>query len=162
MKLKTYVIMISRTFPAYHPRKGQETYFVEKILASFKSIRHPLDYIPKLHTIRANYDLWEKRMKEVQEGKAVISLRYHTLGRYVKGNKQIEFARLDKDSGCGVQKVNFGLETSMPFIDDRDNYIDAGILSINDGLLFVDFDYWFKLYKLDKPMAIIHFTKFRY
>ena len=62
--MKTHVLIISRTFPSYHLRKGKETGFVEKIPDE------------KIHTIRANYPLWEKRIKEVQFGEAVLSLRY--------------------------------------------------------------------------------------
>jgi hypothetical protein len=35
-------------------------------------------------------------------------------------------------------------------------------LSKNDGLSLPDFKAWFKNYDLSEPMAIIHFTKFRY
>jgi hypothetical protein len=49
------VITFSRTFPAYHPKKGQPTYFVEKFLTAindkfFLSLNH--GYTPKYHTIR--------------------------------------------------------------------------------------------------------------
>ena len=32
-------------------------------------------FLVKLHTIRANYPLWEKRIKDIQEGHAVLSVR---------------------------------------------------------------------------------------
>jgi len=32
----------------------------------------------------------------------------------------------------------------------------------NDGLSFDDFEEWFKDYDLSKPMAIIHYSDFRY
>jgi hypothetical protein len=50
--ISVYVLMISTVFPAYHKRKGEETRFVEKILN-----------LIKIHTIRANYQLWAKRIK---------------------------------------------------------------------------------------------------
>ncbi len=61
------VMTFSRVFPSYHPRKGEPTYFVEKIWESIK-MKDP-DYIsqfiwgdwldqkfePKHHTIRAGH-----------------------------------------------------------------------------------------------------------
>ena len=35
-------------------------------------------------------------------------------------------------------------------------------IALNDGLSFEDWENWFKNYDLAQPMAIIHFTKFRY
>jgi hypothetical protein len=61
--MKTYVITVSRTFPKTHERAGQETYFVNKIFDG-----------SKIHTIRANYELWEKRINEVKEGSLVCQL----------------------------------------------------------------------------------------
>jgi len=41
-------------------------------------------------------------------------------------------------------------------------YIDFDKLAANDGLLTEDWYRWFKKYDLSKPMAVIHFTSFRY
>ncbi len=38
----------------------------------------------------------------------------------------------------------------------------AHTLARNDGLSLEDWEAWFKDYDLSKPMAIIHFTPFRY
>lgn len=63
-KVRTF----SRVFPSYHPRKGQNTFFVEKILKGLDSPEDfyfdkllrldivdfdDLDCLPKFHTIRA-------------------------------------------------------------------------------------------------------------
>jgi len=64
--------MVSKYFPAYHPKVGKETEFIEKIwqacvnvgvgyttpegLNNFP-ILSPNGYDPKIHTIRSNYDL---------------------------------------------------------------------------------------------------------
>ena len=40
--------------------------------------------------------------------------------------------------------------------------IELPLLAKNDGLSFNDWFYWFEKYDLSKPLAIIHFTKFRY
>ena len=59
------VITFSRFFPAYHPRKGEPTYFIEKIWAGLADITDrmqgsvDMDFheyyngVPKWHTIRA-------------------------------------------------------------------------------------------------------------
>lgn len=64
MKLKTYVITISKKFPGYHPRKGDPTYFSSGIVSRRKK-----------HTIRGNYALWKKRFDEIAAGRAKLSLR---------------------------------------------------------------------------------------
>jgi hypothetical protein len=167
--MKTYVIIVSTTFPATHKRKGEKTNFVDKILISLNL--PPWDYLPfpcydpKLHTIRANYPIWKKRIDEVLAGNAVLSIRYHTLGRYVKGNKQIEFLRLDKDSGVGVQQLAWTIDNSAdnrPILFESGKIINLNELAKNDGLSFEDFKDWFRKYDLSKPMGIIHFTPFRY
>lgn len=177
-KLKRYRLGVSRTFPSTHPRKGEETGFVNAIL---KSLNCP-DCTPpdvedycngcrtkiKRHTIRNNYELWVKRMVEVQAGRAVIELFYWSVKPYHKdknGIGQVVFATLDKDSGCGVQMVWF--ENNDVCIIENENYkerrfIQWSDLCKNDGLNIVDFENWFKGYDLSQPMAIIHFTNFRY
>lgn len=152
--MKTYVLTVSRYFPTTHKRKGEPTHFVEKILENFE----PTIFIPKIHTIRSNYDLWAKRIKEVQEGKAILSIRYWSGKPY--NSKQVEFCQLDQNSGCGVQKLQFDGSILFPFINSHQPSVKR--LSGNDGLSLEDFKEWFKKYDLSKPMAIIHFTSFRY
>jgi hypothetical protein len=122
----------------------------------------------KIHTCRANYSLWEKRMKEVQEGRAVIELFYWSGKPY--NSPQVVFATLDKDSGCGVQELDMSifLSHSMGFVNFKEltfsgsKEIDIKTLAKNDGLSLEDFKAWFKGYDLNETMAIIHFTSFRY
>jgi DNA-directed RNA polymerase subunit RPC12/RpoP len=117
---------------------------------------------PKLHTIRANYDLWSKRIKEVQEGKAILSIRYWSGKPY--NSKQVEICQLDKGSGVGVQKLR-SFMWQYAIIDLGENGTDSmeiSELAKNDGLSENDFCEWFRKYDLSKPMAIIHFTNFRY
>ena len=47
--MKTYVLTLSQNFPKTHKRAGEETNFVNKIFDG-----------SKIHTIRSNYELWEK------------------------------------------------------------------------------------------------------
>lgn len=183
--------MVSRNFPATHNRKGEETGFVEQILNelipcglvdSFTVNKHNInsDFLgSKLHTMRANkkgdaYKRWSKKIKEVQEGRAILSLRYWSGSSYNyqrDGSKQIEFAQLDKDSGVGVQKFKIQewfdeddqVERAHYLIDSKPKQmLLTRDLAKNDGLSEADFREWFKGYHMTKEMAIIHFTKFRY
>ena len=182
--MKTYVLTASRFFPATHIRKGEPTFFVEKIKNSIGIIcrecreieRFDGDccgFIPKnlgdkLHTIRSNYELWAKRIKEVQKGEACLSLRYWS-GK-PRRSKQVEFARLTKEDGIGLQEFKV-VEHVAEFGDERaayviDNSAKTMLLSEtianNDGLSIGDWREWFRNYDLSKPSAIIHFTNFRY
>ena len=145
--MKTYVLIISRTFPATHPHKGEDTNFVKNIFTRIK-----------IHTIRANYELWEKRIEEVQAGEAELSLRYWQGKPY--NSKQYEFCRLKTYHGVGIQKVEFKADEFGPLVNGRKQFMSD--LAANDGLSLTDFTAWFKGYDLSKAMAIIHFTKFRY
>lgn len=40
--------------------------------------------------------------------------------------------------------------------------VDCKTLAHNDGLSEVDWRNWFERYDLTEPLAVIHFTKFRY
>lgn len=147
MKLKTYVITVSRNFPSYHPKKGTPTNFIEKIFAG-----------EKIHTVRDNYDLWKKRIDEVNAGRAVLSLRYWTAKPY--NSPQKEFAQIDKDTplsvqACMVFKTAIGVDTT------KAPKTDSVQFAANDGLSLEDFKAWFKK-PSDDLQAIIHFTGFRY
>jgi len=163
--MKTYVLLISRYFPATHPRKGEFTDFCDKILVGciFGQSRSTKGSLRKIHTIRANYDLWKRRIDEVNAGKAVLSLRYWT-GKPYK-SKQQEVITFSRGSGIGVQNLEWTLDHSCndrPMIFPSCELISIEDLAKNDGLSFDDFKAWFKGYDLSKPMAIIHFTDFRY
>lgn len=146
--MKTYVITLSRNFLAYHKRAGEETHFKEKFLSG-----------EKLHTIRANYPLWEKRIKEVQDGRAILSIRQWTGKPY--RSKQVEIATLTAENGVGLQRLEFtDCRLRFPYTDSE--WTSMVSLAKNDGLSLNDWVDWFGGYDLSEPMAIIHFTKFRY
>lgn len=148
--------MVSRVFPAYHPRKGQDTDFPVKITNAVYNSDTVTDL--KLHTIRGNYPLWESRIRAINEGKAVLSLRYWA-GKPYK-SKQVEFCQL-KGLQVGLQKIE--MDMLGWFIDDKDSSVTTTDLAKNDGLYKDDFTAWFKgKIEPNDPMAIIHFTAFRY
>lgn len=168
--MKTFVLIVSKQFPAKHKRRGQFTFFVDQILSALDKSEYPDDnFIPrankKIHTMRSNYELWKKRIELIQAGKALLSIRYWSGSPYNykrDGSKQVEVIKLTKSSGIGIQKIEldpFGLNFK---IDDREwDFENGHLLAQNDGLLVEDLKEWFKDYDL-RPMALIHFTKFRY
>lgn len=174
--MKTYVITLSQVFPAKHPKAGKKTYFKTKL----ENI-HVVPFDPsgdnapsgepqlKRHTIRANYELWRKRFEQIERGEACLSLRQWTGKPYC--SKQVEIARLTKEDGIGLQKLTIHKQMNPVYAAmDTYIYVDGRLqnsmfevqLSNNDGLSLRDWEMWFKDYDLSKPLAIIHFTKFRY
>ena len=160
--MKTYVITLSRCFPAKHSKAGEPTQFRDAFYAGlvFNRGSECTCLRPKLHTIRANYPLWEKRIKEVQEGKAVLSVRQWAGRPY--WSRQIEIARLTAKDGVGIQMLRFLGDNFNGGYIRNGVYPSDKILANNDGLSLADWEEWFRGYDLSKPLAIIHFTKFRY
>ena len=168
-KIKTYNIMLSRVFPETHPKAGQPTGFSDKVLANFRYPTYDptlLDH-KKLHTIRANYKLWKKRFEEVERGDAVINLRVW-IGKPYR-SKTLLIKTLTSKDGIGLEKleivrtIDFGRPIWMLYLNGRQqdcNFLKS--LAQNDGLSLEDWFAWFESYEKNKPMAIIHFTPFRY
>lgn len=167
-KLKTYNIMLSKVFPVTHKRAGKATFFSQKVQAAINPTVYPNE-VPKLHTIKANYPLWKKRIAEVQAGNAEICLRQWTGLPY--RSKTVEIMRLGWQDGVGIQRLNFGWHNGeqIPVIEGWYMYGENGSkteLAKNDGLSLEDWQEWFKGHEHDtvhdNPLAIIHFTNFRY
>lgn len=146
--MKTFVLTVSKQFPKTHNKSGKDTRFVYNIQRLFSND------CEKIHTLRANYELWRKRAKEINEGKAILSIRYWSDKPY--NSKQVEICRLEK---IGVEKIED--PTNFVFAQIGDRQINWETIAINDGLSFDDFCEWFKV-RTKTPMAIIHFTNFRY
>ena len=181
--MKTYVITLSQNFPATHPRKGQPTGFADKIQEALNYVKYfgIEGMLPtkraKIHTMRTNWNLWSKRFLEIYEGQACLSLRVWSGKPY--HSKQIEIARLTKEDGIGIQPAyieemqflgNDGIEVRMRIVGGYDSIlmkgedpiIDGRVIAANDGLVLRDWFPFFSGHDLSQPMAIIHFTKFRY
>jgi hypothetical protein len=144
--MKTYVLTVSTKFPKTHQKAGQSTGFP-------LSIKH----YDKIHTIRGNYELWTKRFEKINKGEAILSVRIWE-GMPYKSNQK-EILRYTKNDGIGLQKLEEPNNMVYAIIDKKPNNWQD--IAKNDGLAFDDFCDWFKV-RDDKPMAIIHFTKFRY
>lgn len=176
--MKTYVITLSKAFPATHPKAGAPTGFAEnvafkthleldKTIGGYRNVQGS-----KLHTIRANYPLWAKRFEQIERGEAYLSVRQWSGKPYA--SKQVEIARLTKEDGIGIQKLyltdeinllgEYGIVESTweLFGIPGDSKVSCKQLAYNDGLSYEDWDAWFEKYDKSKPLAIIHFTKFRY
>ena len=176
--MKTYVLTLSQHFPATHPRKGQPTFFKHQLINALKMDKEdvPIYGVPhrgmpnerlgrKLHTIRANHPLWAKRFEQINRGEACLSIRQWTGKPYA--SKQVEIARLTKEDGIGLQKLLFprdrdGVHSLSLFYIECAKDTTSEVLANNDGLSVPDWRDWFRTYDLDQPMAIIHFTNFRY
>lgn len=169
------IITVSRVFPSYHPKKGQPTYFVEKI---WKSLRYyvsqlgtieglekevsnyrcglgsnygdgkytpPIDFEPKHHTIRLG-----KRWKTGD--KASIRVWGNDInpksGR--KGAYHSKQIIITPDVEVTVYNVELWKQGSDCFIGQKVNenthtLLSFGEVARNDGLDFYDLKEWFKL-----------------
>ncbi len=148
IKKKVFVLTVLKQFPATHSKKGQSTGFVENIS------KLPIGESEKIHTIRANYDLWKKRIDHINEGNAILSIRYWSDKPYK--SKMIEIIQLEK---VGIEKLEE--PNNILFTKIGEAKVDWYDLAENDGLSIEDLDEWFKHCK-NEPMAVIHFTDFRY
>jgi hypothetical protein len=145
----TYVLTISQRFPTTHKRKGESTNFYPLILSGKKK-----------HTIRGNYDLWAKRFEKINQGKAILSLRVWEGNPY--NSPQKELLKFDNTNGIGIEKILFDDYLYTCQINGKRFSVESEMIAENDGLNSTDFEEWFKGYDFSKPMAIIHFTDFRY
>ena len=163
--MKTYVLTLSQNFPVTHSKAGQPTFFKDKLHAA---ITHNDEYWNKLHTIRANYQLWRERFDQIERGEACLSIRQWTGKPYC--SKQVEIARLTAEDGIGVEMLrfepdDFGCEWAVHNrIDDWVRPIPSKKLAMNDGLSLEDWTEWFNnpAYDKSQPFAVIQFTNFRY
>ncbi len=164
-KIVRYRIPVSRVFPATHPRKGENTHFAWKIITATEGTVDGLYMGKKLHTIRANYPLWAKRFEKINRGEAILELYYWTGKPY--NSKTETIIQLRKEDGIGIQRLEFYEDKDeipalrYPLVNNFAEP-DIEVIAKNDGLSIEDFKSWFKGYDLSNPLAIIHFTKFRY
>ena len=142
----TYVLTVSQKFPTTHKKVGQSTGFPLAI-----------KNYDKIHTIRGNYDLWAKRFEKINAGKAILSVRIWEGKPYA--SKQLEIFKYDYTHKIGIEKLED--PTNFVFAPIEGKQINWDLVAKNDGLSFEDFCEWFKV-RSNSPMAVIHFTDFRY
>lgn len=148
--MKTYVIILAQTFPKGHPDAGKPTGFGASVVQGLK-----------IHTIRNNFDEWEKKIREVQRGNAILSVSVWE-GKPYRSN-QNEILRLDRDSSIAIQKLHSFDGDMAYFVGEKGNVLPVPLqeLANNDGLSLNEWKGWFDN-KTQLPMAIIHFTDFTY
>ena len=171
------VITFSRVFPAYHPKKGQPTFFVEKIWQSFGinplfpspslSIHNthlPYDivhlvgddlvylheYDPKHHTIRAGnrWKVGDKFSPRVWSGKPYNSKQI-IIAPDIEIKKIWDFEIKKCEDGFWIE---FGSHYIHEQFDVRDTVLP--MLAKNDGLTYTDLLHWFKFPKPFKGQII--------
>lgn len=144
--MKTYVLMISKTFPKSKWKTEKKTNFPWKIAQGEKK-----------HTIRENFKFWQKAFEEINKGNAMLSLRvweglpYHS--------PQFEILKLYHTNGIGLQKIILK-NVANAVVDDVT--IALSEIAKNDGLEFCDFLKWFSEDHIGEELALIQFTGFRY
>lgn len=143
-KQKQYTVLLAKRFPQSHPRKGQETDFLDSV---YKRI--------KIHTLRLNYPLWEKRFEKIAKGEAVLVLKQWSGVPY--RSKQETVKVLEELDGIGLDKVEVKGE-GLYFCNGIQ--INPDRLALNDGLTYEDFKAWFS--GVTGDVACIHFTAHRY
>lgn len=155
------VLTFSRHFPKGHPKAGQPTYFVEKILRGIHELRDEIkplmdfgvwsNCIPKHHTIRSGsrFNPGDMASLRVWSGKPYRS-------------KQIEFAQVEVKKVWefslypGEREYMFSINDYHAPIDYRPglhHHHLIGQLALNDGLTVNDFMYWFNIHPKKKEQV---------
>lgn len=156
------VIIFSRVFPAYHPRKGEETHFPEKVMAGLAD--YLPDYkipdemvlwdwyeyynaIPKWHTIRAGnrFKVGDKFSPRIWSDKPYRS-------------KQITIA-----PDIEIKKTyNFVCEGELFYLEGHQVDVTSSDIPENDGLSSDDFLNWFPVNKYFSGQIICWSSKINY
>jgi len=173
------VLIFSREFPNDHPRAGQRTMFVEKVLNGLGIFPYlnPF-YLFKLwklnrHSIKAgkisfmdlvrfffslNFCQWKEKIHTVRKSDYIkdgdeVSPRVWTGKPYQ--SPQIIFAQ---DTKVGTQEITFS-RGSILIDGQRITALCTAYLCQHDGLDYSDFSKW---HTTDFTGQIIHFTSLRY
>jgi hypothetical protein len=156
------VITFSRTFPAYHPRKGEPTNFVEKVLYGLikgnvpgcgtELLKNPIVNIKALnpdeiksHTIREGNRFKKGDYFSPAIWGDNINPKNGRTGPYQ--SKQIKFAPdIEIKNVWDIEmKTRLDERYKMPYCIFlvNDQPVDASILALHDGLDLVDLLSWF-------------------
>lgn len=166
-------ITFSRTFPTYHPKEGQPTYFVEAILNQINADRHDFSWRNNNY-IQVLYKLNEEKIKTGKLTHAQILYFYKTLDKSIAHSKLHTIRSGHRWKVC--DKFSPRVWSGKPYaskqviiapdmevkkvwnfeIEDRIMYVDKMPLTIveyrelvarNDGLSYQDFKDWFRFPK---------------
>lgn len=164
-------ISFSRTFPSHHKRKGEPTYFIEKILNELSiDFWEPdyyemlLDLNPEIDTsflysfqqsLLLSMEVWPKKhtirnhKNKVKVGDYIVPVCWagKPYNKTKEGYWQIVFAPNIEVKNIFEIEIHKGLEGISPII--RPNYrngmphVVKMALAENDGLSITDFENWF-------------------
>ena len=121
-------IMFSTVFPSTHPRKGEPTDFVYKILSG-----------EKRHTVRKNYAHWAKH-----ENNRVALCTWSGIP-YRSKVKPFATAIL-RINKIGIHRPGsvYPILTTIPIYAGRVGFYGVEYFAKEDGLSIVDFESWFR------------------
>jgi hypothetical protein len=157
------VLTFSRTYPSYHPKKGQETFFEYKIARSLydcKLIDDSLDpkfhdllsmiaygHPPKHHTIRAGHRfkagdwfrpvVWGDDINPKSGRKGPYNSKQITFAPPIQVKKTWDF-EMDELGVCSIAKPGDQQIYTFEYEEDMDD-----LIAKNDGLQPEDFYWWF-------------------
>jgi len=157
------VITFSRTFPAYHPKAGQPTYFVEKFYNSLFSRNNLMDYPigleinenileMKNHTIRAG----ERWKKGEYFSPRVWSGKPYNTPQIILAKDILITDVYDFEIKTAYKELPLDYDTDV-IINHRFFHTDSEIMKTvakNDGLTLAELLQWFKYPKPFKGQII--------
>ena len=191
-KIKIYKMPISEFFPRKHKRAGEPTDFMQKIInaldgkepkklhtlrAKCEAWKRKIDEVIEGDAILVVFAWSKKPYRSAQQDKFVFGKNTDEVVNFIHRKYTPDFINnkcrvvLKDEVEIGVQELEFG--ETYHYFDKRDldkmgtfgagnTYAKIKGLAQNDGLSEEDFREWFKNYDLSEPLAVIHFTNFRY
>ncbi len=146
---KLAVLMLSTAFMKGHSKAGKPTGFKAKLLAG-----------TKLHTIRGNFEWWQRKAQKINAGEMELSIRQWSGKPY--NSQQVEVARL---SHLEVQRFEaaYGSTDPQPRVwIDGCEVADVEQVAHNDGLELAEWQEWFFKHTNHFEGVVLQFTSFKY
>ena len=126
------------------------------VVTRFKE--HVLDGT-KHHAVLPNFDIWNRRMKEIEAGEAALEIAEYARSPI----SSVPFLRLTIEDGIGLQLIKFRSDGMVYEIDGMHSAGFNDLVPDNEGLPALYFRNWIlHSEKLYEPFEIVHFGKFRY
>lgn len=144
------VITFSRVYPSYHPRKGEPTFFVEKLTKSFQSLGYDrIDMPDNLEFDLGMYHLCDAKSHTVRGGH-----RFKVGDKFsprVWSGKPYQSKQIIIAPDIEVQKIwTFQIEGPVYWFDGYAMTLnEVKELANNDGLTADDFECWFNVKEFD-------------
>jgi len=151
--MKNYNLIIDTYFNSKHKKAGLQTGFVHQMFDG-----------NKIHQIVKDFDKWEERIEKVNNGKAVLHLKFWDSTPHAKNSKLNEFLVVTNKNDISIQEMAFFKEKGklVPAVHTGfGNFknIDIKVMAQNEGMSIDDFN---NSYENTESYGIIHFTEFHY